>query len=128
MPSNKITFSLYRQEAAEEGETPAETQLTNTNNLTISVYNETSNKNIEDFTVQYPYINLGEGMSNAGDIIRFSLIDKNGSMTAQDAKVTLDDTRCGSFKWKLIQNGSIRIHKITSSEEKTIMIFENVAP
>jgi len=124
MPSNRISFSLYRQDAVEEGEASTKTQLSNTNNLTITAYNETAKKKIEKLTVQYPYINLGEGMSSAGDVIRFTMMDTNGIMTAQDARVTLDEARCGSFEWTLVQNGSINISRLSGEEEKTIMLFD----
>ncbi|MDO4805879.1 MAG: lectin-like protein [Coriobacteriales bacterium] len=123
MPSNKITLSLYRQEAAPQGETGASVQLTNANGLVFSAHNQTRDQEITDLVVQYPYIILGEGTADAGDVIRLSVTDQSGGITAQDIEVTLDGTKCAEADWTLLQNGRIRVLNIGGNEQNTVMVF-----
>lgn len=105
MSENKITMTLNFRKAAAEGETGTVSSLTNTNGLEFTVFNETKGKKITDFTVQYPYLVLGDGESDGGDRILVSAIDTRKSMTAIQAALTLDKQKMGKLEMDFIQNG-----------------------
>ncbi|SDK83230.1 Fibronectin type III domain-containing protein, partial [Sarcina sp. DSM 11001] len=128
IPADKITLTLGRQAAAVPGEEPEITVQTNANGLVLSVYNETKQKSVKDFRFQYPYLNLGGDAAAAGDRIRLSLQDENKVLTAEDVTVTLDENRCGSAEWLLVENGKLRLDGIKASDAEnsrsTVMIFD----
>ena len=116
LPADKITLTLLRSEAVLPGETGKITQITGTASLEFAVYNETTQQVVTDtdFRVQYPYMMLGAGAASGGDKLRLSLTDREGTMTARDVTVVLDENRCGSVEWTLVQNGSIQLTGVTS--------------
>ncbi len=124
LPSNKITLTLYKQEAALPGQAKDPVQLTNANGLAFSAYNESRWQNIDDLKVQYPYVMLPEGAAEAGDVIRLSVADQSGDVTAQDIEVRLDGSRCAEAEWTLTQNGRISLTGISGSQKHIVMVFD----
>ena len=49
-------------------------------------------------------------------------------LTAEDVTVTLDENRCGSAEWLLVENGKLRLDGIKASDAEnsrsTVMIFD----
>ena len=132
IPEDRITMTIARQNAVLEGETPSLTEITGADLPAFTVYNQTKKKDITDFRVQFPYLIIGEGAASAGDTLRFSLADSGSTVTAENATLTLDENRCGTLEWLLVQNGSIRLTGVTSNAAApdgtnpgvTVMIFD----
>ncbi len=123
IPTNKITYKIKLTYAAKEGEEGHTAEVTGVNTLVFKVHNDTKNKDITDFTVQYPYIILGEGEADGNDKITISTSDPSKSTTATDAAVTLDGQLMGEAEIELLQNGHIEA-KLVGDGAKLVMIFD----
>ena len=121
LPENKITLEMYKTSAVSAGQEQTRVQLMNANGLTFTVYDQTQGKEIEDFTVQYPYIVIGDGAANGGDTLLITATDANGRMTADAAVVTLDAQRMGSGEIDFVENGSFTL--AAQGATATVMIF-----
>ena len=133
LPADKITLPLARMSAAADGEEPVVTVLQNANGLAFSAYNETQDKEVKDLRVQYPYLILPDRRNAeapaAGDVIRITITDNTGKLADGQVRVTLDEYRCGSASWTLVENGSIRLTGMALSDEEaekaTVMVFDS---
>ena len=133
LPADKITLPLARMSAAADGEEPVVTVLQNANGLAFSAYNETQDKEVKDLRVQYPYLILPDRRNAeapaAGDVIRITITDNTGKLADGQVRVTLDEYRCGSASWTLVENGSIRLTGMALSDEEAekamVMVFDS---
>lgn len=83
LPQDRIQFSLWLENAARNGEEPVITGIYSTANLDFSLYNETRQSEISDFTVQYPYILLDGTAAREGDEITVRVSSRSGGMTGR---------------------------------------------
>lgn len=123
IPENRITMDMFCQYAAKEGEKAKRSRITSASGLEFSVFNKTKNIEISDFKVQFPYLVINDG-TDAGDKIEISIVDTDGTMTADAAEVTLDECRSGQVSVTFIQNGYLVLEDISGNDKNTVMIFD----
>lgn len=124
LPQDRIQFSLWLENAARNGEEPVITGIYSTANLDFSLYNETRQSEISDFTVQYPYILLDGTAAQAGDEITVRVSSRSGGMTAGPVSFQLDETRTGTVKITFAQNGRFEVQGLSGAGESTVMVFD----
>ncbi|MCD7854460.1 MAG: leucine-rich repeat protein [Clostridiales bacterium] len=124
LPSNKIYLDLKLTGAAKENGTPIVTSITDTNNLSFTLYNETKGCYITSFIVQYPYIVLDDSDISAGDEIIIEAADGNNNMTAEAVSCyAASGGESASAAVEFIQNGCVEVSGI-SGNTATAMIFD----
>lgn len=123
IPENRITMEIFCQYAAKEGEKAKRSRITSVGGMEFSVFNKTKQKEISDFKVQFPYLVINDG-TDAGDKIEISVVDTNGTMTAEAAEVTLDECRSGQVSVTFIQNGYLVLEDISGNDKNTVMVFD----
>ncbi|MGN0108309.1 MAG: leucine-rich repeat protein, partial [Hominilimicola sp.] len=89
MPKNKITLSVNIQESAKAGEKAVLVPITNFNDITFELYNETTQSAV-DFRTQYPCIYPAEGKISEGDAIRVKAVNASGSEVETTAIIGSD--------------------------------------
>lgn len=123
IPENRITMEIFCQYAAKEGEKAKRSRITSAGGLEFSVFNKTKQKEVSDFKVQFPYLVINDG-TDAGDKIEISVVDTNGTMTAEAVEVTLDECRSGQVSVTFIQNGYLVLEDISGNDKNTVMVFD----
>ena len=124
LPENKITIQLTKLSAVREGDEQQATQILSANGLTFSLYNQTQNRAINGFTVQYPNIILNDSEVNAGDTLLINATDNNEQMTATQQTVKLDSQKIASCSVEFTENGRFTISAITGNDDNTLMLFD----
>ena len=124
LPANKITLELTEVSAASQGEEKNSTQLQSASGLHFSLINLTKEKQITNFTVQYPYIILDEGEAGENDELQISAIDEKGQMTAEAVTFTLDEQRMSVCKMVFLENGKFSLDGTSGSDSNIVMVFE----
>ncbi len=106
--------------SATEGET-VETQnwYTDYANVTYNIFNETQNKSISEFSVQYPSIVLLEEVSE-GDCLRITATSKNNAFLPVTVTTTIDALNRGEAIFPIIELGGIKA-TFTSTDNKTVV-------
>ena len=125
LPENKITLKITKAAAAYPEDERLVSQLLSANGIAFEIYNQTNNKKIEDFIVQYPYLILGENEADANDVISVIATDENGESTAQEAVVQLDDQKTGECKIEFVENGKFSVGTVNGNESNIMMIFDS---
>ncbi len=124
LPENKITLTCKMVSATTYWDIATERMLTSAQNLRFEIFNKTQNKVITDFTVEYPYIILGESTSKANDTITISAFDTKNTMTAESTEIILDDKRIGSGEIVFVENGHFEITNLSGVENTVVMVFD----
>ena len=124
LPENKITMSLTTAGAALPGEEKIISPITSANGLRFSLYNQTKNKAISGFTVQYPTIFLDEDEVSGNDTIRIEISDDNHTLASAQQTVKLDAQKTGSCSMELTENGKYKVPIIGGNENNTVMLFD----
>ncbi len=124
MPADKITLTLQKIASAEVLGMGTTQSLTSFYGLQFSLYNVTQDRAITDFTAQYPYLVINDAAVQGGDLIRISVIDTNGSMTADPIEITLSALKVGDGSITFLENGKIKGSNITSAGKSIAMLFD----
>lgn len=124
LPENKITLHLTKVNASLPDETGTKEEILSTNSLSFTLYNQTKNKAVTDFIVQYPYIYLENKAADADDSILISITDNNQQMTAEQQTVKLDAQKTASCSIEFTENGKFSISTLNGNESDILMLFD----
>ena len=89
IPDTRVELSFSMKNAVEEGTFSGTTKLETGNGLSVSVYNVTQNQPIDEVVFQYPYLVLGDAVSE-GETVRITATDTWGQMTAEPCETGID--------------------------------------
>ena len=126
LPENKIALQLTKVNAAPYGQIGDRFEITPTNNLRFSLYNQSQNKTVNRFTVQYPYIYLEDDEVNPKDIIEINVTDNDNQMTAPQQVFLLDSRKTGSCAVEFTENGKFIVPTVLGNDNNTIMLFDDM--
>ena len=120
LSENKIEVSLIKENAARPEETPYQKKLVSFDNMTVVLKNKTQEKDIEEFSLQYPYIIINDKEVSTKDQIEVFVLDQDEEWTAAPIYVSL-----GAEKQEIVlkENGKIEAFSVTGNKENIVMIF-----
>lgn len=122
IPEARVELSFAVKSAVEEGTFSGTTKLETGNGLSVSVYNVTQDQPIDEVVFQYPYLVLGDAVSE-GETVRITATDTWGQMTAEPVKLELTGD---NWNREIIftENGSLSA-VLTGDFSKRAMIFDD---
>ena len=122
IPDTRVELSFSMKNAVEEGTFSGTTKLETGNGLSVSVYNVTQNQPIDEVVFQYPYLVLGDAVSE-GETVRITATDTWGQMTAEPVELELTGD---NWNTEIIftENGSLSA-VLTGDFSKRAMIFDD---
>lgn len=122
IPEARVELSFSMKNAVEEGTFSGTTKLETGNGLSVSVYNVTQDQPIDEVVFQYPYLVLGDAVSE-GETVRITATDTWGQMTAEPVKLELTGD---NWNTEIIftENGSLSA-VLTGDFSKRAMIFDD---
>lgn len=95
----------------------------NTDNLSFTVFNQTENKEISDFTYQNDYFWFCSENVSEGDALRFDVKDKTGVLS--DCQVTMLYSEGSCVKFDLIEKGVVLCKiKSTQNDSNVMVVFD----
>ena len=121
---NRLTLDMNMETAVKAGQTASLETVARFDGLVFTLVNRTTGEQITDFTLQYPYIILGDDAAAYGDEIAVTATDTRGGMTAAEGTAVLDQNRNGSLTLLFTQRGKLAAEDITGSGKYTVMLFD----
>lgn len=124
LPENKITLHLTKVIASLPEEASTTEELLSANSLSFTLYNQTKNKAVSEYIVQYPYIYFENSEVDAGDSILIGITDNNQQMAAAQKTVKLDAQKTASCSIEFTENGRFTIPSVNGNEADILMLFD----
>ena len=125
LPADRIGLTVKLLKPHAPAERGFEEDLPAGTLLTYRVENLTQGAEVTEFEVRLPWLYLGAGAAEPGDVLRITASDPAEVLTAAEALVTLDENKTGEAALVLGQRGLFRIERIRGNEANEIMIFDS---
>lgn len=104
-----ISLGFTYTSSVVDGETPSvQDWYSDYENVAYSIYNITKNKEIKEYSVQYPSIVLLEEVT-LGDQLRITVSSKNKSFMPVESTLTIDEKNRGGVTFNIMQLGGIQV-------------------
>ena len=103
-----ITVNAFYTNRVPTGEIPLVTPLLNPNDASFTLYNQTTGREITEFTVQYPRIILLEP-ANADNLITVTATSRSGDFKTVSATATVGADRKAIAELYIVQNGALQL-------------------
>lgn len=125
LPENKVGLVLSVKTTVADGEERTLKSIGSFDGLAFTVYNETQDKAISDFVIQYPYIIFEDADVNSADEITICVADNNKKMSSGSVTVTLDENKKGAGEIEFSENGKISVENVYGCEEINFTVFDS---